>query len=143
MQKENNDTENREKGVVSSNNGINVPFNGYNYDPYFSDNLEPILKELQELRKISNVNNSRFTAFIAKEKEIDEPLIGLQNKTQFNGIQLIYSYFVWIVSLATVLVSADTESYINSNKLSLNSLQTISNILLLYVCFKYIKNKDC
>lgn len=125
------DTEEEEKDISVSNNGIKIPFNGYNYDPYFADNLEPILKELQELRRMSNKKDSPLTTLIAKKTGVDEHSEGLQNKNQYNGTQLIYSYFVWIISLATTLVSSDNESEFNSNKLSLNSLKTISSILLL------------
>ncbi|KAG0688487.1 hypothetical protein C6P40_000897 [Pichia californica] len=103
-----NKEKNSKPNSKASSNGINISFDGYTYDPYFQDKLEPILKELTGLRYFPQNDDFEENTLNLDEngKRNENPF---QNNFQLSGTQLIYKYVTWMVTLATTLVTPSSE----------------------------------
>lgn len=95
-------------------------------NPFYDKDLEQVLKELSELRFSSSSaecdTESRSSKIIEKQH------------IQLNGIQLIYQFLVWLMSITTTFVSpAQTDVADYSGEAKIRKAQTAASIFFLYV----------
>lgn len=99
------------------------------HDPdnqFYDKDLEQVLKELSELRFSPSSEEcdteSRSSKIIEKQH------------IQLNGIQLIYQFLVWLMSITTTFVSpAQTDVADYSGEAKIRKAQTAASIFFLYV----------
>ncbi|GAV30248.1 hypothetical protein PMKS-003758 [Pichia membranifaciens] len=87
--------------------------------------LQRVLKELSELRfpPLSDDDNANSGSKVTVKKQ----------HIRLNGIQLIYQFLVWMMSIATTLVSPTQNNVAeNSGEAKIRKAQTAANIFFLY-----------